>query len=101
MSTKWKRACAGLYVDPSETWVVNNEERGWYSIRAFLGWGPLLDGTTMFPDYGSIWHGDYRTLAEAKMVVEQMVLNGETPALEPADLYRLEDNLARADASRW
>ena len=88
MSTaKWTRACPGLYVDPTETWVVNNEGTNWYSIRAFLGWGATSEGK-MLPEYGSIWHGDYRTLAEAKAAVDQMVKNGEMPALEPNEEWR-------------
>ncbi len=69
-TNKWKRICPGLYVDPSGEWVVSREARSWYSIRQLVGWGPLLDGETMFPDYGDIWHGDYFTLADAKTAVE-------------------------------
>lgn len=67
---KWNRVCPGLYVDPSGEWVVSREGRSWYSIRQLISWGPLLDGETMFPDYGDIWHGDYFTLADAKTAVE-------------------------------
>ena len=96
----WHRACQGLYVDPTETWVVERQERSWWTIRACLGYGPLLDGT-LFPDMGGIWHGDYRTLSEAKYAVEQMTKNGETPALEPQEERIREMNLARVSETIW
>lgn len=96
MSAKgWVRACPGLYVDPTGRWVVSREERGLYSIRACLGWGPLLDGVTLMPDYGGQWHGEYRTLAEAKWSVDLRNSVGEVPTLDTREQYRLEDNLAR------
>ena len=69
MGGKWKRVCNGLYVSPTGKWVINHEGPGWYSVRELIGWGPLLDGVTMFPDSGDIWYGDYKTLAEAKASV--------------------------------
>jgi hypothetical protein len=66
---KWQRICPGLYVDPSGKWVVSREGRGWYSVRQLTGWGFMLDGVTLFPDYSDIWHGDYFLLADAKASV--------------------------------
>jgi hypothetical protein len=50
---------------------------------------------------GGIWHGDYRTLSEAKYAVEQMTKNGETPALEPQEERIREMNLARVSETIW
>jgi hypothetical protein len=70
-AAKWTRVCPGLYVDPSGKWIVSREGRGWYSVRELTGWGRLLDGVTMFPEYGDIWYGDYFSLADAKASVER------------------------------
>lgn len=75
---KFKRACAGLYVDSTETFVISREARNLYSIRLFLNWGATSDGTPM-PDYGHIWYGDTITLAEAKLDVEEMVQQNFVP----------------------
>lgn len=75
----FKRYAPGLYVDSTETWVISREQRNWYSIRKFLRLGPTLSGE-MFPDYGSIWYGDYSTLAEAKTAVTEMITDGFMPA---------------------
>lgn len=73
MNITFKRACPGLYVDSTNQLVISNEGRNYYSIRRLVRWGVLLDGKTLFPEYGSVWLGDYRTLAEAKQAVIRML----------------------------
>lgn len=68
---KWQRICPGLYVDPTQKWVISREGRGWYSVRELTGWGLTLNNKK-FPDYGDIWHGDYWSLADAKTAVMEM-----------------------------
>lgn len=80
MMNKWTRYAPGLYVDPSQQWVISREDRNWYSIRACLGFGYLLDGVTLFPDMGGDWYGDYNTLARTKAEVERMVTEGVKPS---------------------
>lgn len=76
MSRGWRRAAPGLYVCPRETWVITRDVeatgsyRALYTIREFAGWGTLLDGVTLFPDYGSQIFGEYHSLADAKASIE-------------------------------
>lgn len=90
---KWQRACPGLYVDSTNTWVISREDdRNWYSIRACLGWGLMLDGVTFFPDMGSVWHGDFWSLEEAKRAGEKMIAEGVEPRLEPCEKWQRSMN---------
>ena len=94
-NTKFTRHAPGLYTDATDRWIISREDRGWYSIRRCLGYGPLLDGVTMFPDMGAIWYGDYFSLEEAKTAVLQMVANDYDPILDTNDAHRLADNTER------
>lgn len=69
---KFNRYCPGLYVDISESFVISREEKNLYTIRLFKGLGLTLSGK-LFPDYGHQWLAEYRTLAEAKNAVVEML----------------------------
>lgn len=87
-TVKFTRWAPGLYTDHTNSWVISREDtRSWYSIRACLGLGTLLDGVTLFPDMGSIWHGDYHSLADAKQAVELMLATNQQPTLDNCDRW--------------
>lgn len=90
----------GLYTDSTDRWVISREDNGtWYSIRRCLGYGLLLDGVTLFPDMGANWHGDYNSLAAAKLAVLEMVADNYDPALEPGEAWTLANNAPHMEAA--
>ena len=75
----FRRYAPGLYVDSTNSWVITRDVeatgsyKALYTIRECIGFGPLLDGVTMFPDYGDIIRGEYHLLAECKADIEQRI----------------------------
>ena len=78
MRRGWKRADRGLYICPREQYVITRDVeatgsyRALYTIRIFEGWGHLLDGVTLYPDYGWQIFGEEHSLADAKAAVERL-----------------------------
>ena len=95
MNAKFTRHAPGIYTDATNRWVISCEGRNWYSIRRCLGFGPLLDGVTMFPDMGGVWYSDHRTLADAKAEVLKMVADGFDPELPAGDANIMATNAER------
>lgn len=72
MKTTFKRYAPGLYVDSTQTWVISRDIEATgsygalYTIRELFGFGPLVDGVTMFPDYSHKIMAEFDSLADAK-----------------------------------
>jgi hypothetical protein len=69
-TTKFQRFAPGLYVDPTERYVISRDGRGYYTIRPFLRYGTCLDGVTVMPDYSDIILSDCATIAECKATIQ-------------------------------
>lgn len=78
----FKRYAPGLYVDSTQQWVISRDceatgnYSAFYTIRKLLGFGPMLDGVTIMPDYDAVHHGEAYSLADAKRKVVAMVAEG-------------------------
>lgn len=78
----FKRYAPGLYVDSTETWVITRDQdatsthKATYTVRQCEGLGYLLDGITLFPDYGNMIWAQTTTLTQAKQAVSNLLTRG-------------------------
>jgi hypothetical protein len=67
----YRRYAPGLYVDPTERYVISRDGYNYWTVRDLIGYGFCLDGKTVMPDYSDIVYCNYSTFAECKQRIAE------------------------------